>query len=162
MTTTNHFTYANSTRLYLLLCYTTDAISPAQALKSRTSTPEIITMSPTYEAIIKAQELVDATLSSVKDAGNLLTAKKAVLSKVTRNLTAEIKTGEVEYNDLYRKLVEANRALKAATDEASKEQAAIREAAKAEAATAVANKIKEKNNNTGEKESDVECITIDD
>ena len=110
---------------------------------------------------IKAQELVDATLSSVKEAGNLLTAKKTVLSRVTRRLTSEIKTEEAEFNDLFRKHVEANRALKAAKDEASKEQAAIREAAKAEAAAAVANKIKEKNNNTGEKESDVERITID-
>ena len=119
-------------------------------------------MSPAYEAKIKAQELADATLSSVKDAGNLLTAKKTVLSRVTRRLTSEIKTDEANFNDLFRKHVEANRALKAAKDEASKEHAAIREAAKAEAAAAAANKIKEKNNNTGEKEGDIECITIDD
>ena len=138
-------------------------------------------MSPANEAKIKAQERADAARSSVKNAGGVLTAKKELLSKLTRNLTAEIKIGEVEYNDLCRKLVEANRALKAATNEDSKEQPAIHgaahchylptavlnhrsdwyEAAKAEAAAAVANRHKASNSGTGEEGSNVECVTID-
>ena len=93
-----------------------------------------------------------------------MVAKKGLLAKLTRNLMAEIKSEEVVYNDLCRKLVEANRALKAATDKDSNEQSTIREAAHChylptavlnhqsawyEAATAAANETKEMNNNTG-------------
>ena len=84
--------------------------------------------------------------------------------------------GEEEFNDLCRKLVEVNRALKAATDKDSNEQSTIREAAHChylptavlnhqsawyEAATAAASEAKEMNNNTGEGGRDIEYITID-
>ena len=94
---------------------------------------------------------------------------------------AEIKSEEVEYNDLCRKLVEANHAIKAATSEDSEERPAILgaaychylpaavlnhcsdwyKAAKAEADAAVANKRAAVDSGTGEDGSNIECATTD-
>ena len=144
-------------------------------------TQEVTTMPAANEAKTKAQERADAVRSSVRNAGRVLTAKRGLLAKLTRNLMAEIKSEEVVYNDLCRKLVEANHAIKAATSEDSKEQPAIREAAychylpaavlnhcsdwyeaaKAEADAAVANRHAASDSGTGEGGSKVECVATD-
>ena len=135
------------------------------------------------EAKTKAQERADAVRSSVRNAGRVLTAKRGLLAKLTRNLMAEIKSEEVVYNDLCRKLVEANHAIKAATREHSKEQPAILGAAychhlpaavlnhcsdwyeaakaKAEADATDADKGAAPGSGTDEEGSNVECATTD-
>ena len=128
-----------------------------------------------------AQRRANAVRASLDNVGAAIAVRTQVLSVLTRKLTAEIKDKQVEYNDLYSKFTEANRALKAATGENPEGRPTIRELdhrhylpaevcnlqdewyeeAKAEAAAAVANDNQARSSEAGEEQNGVENVTLD-
>ena len=135
------------------------------------TTPDINTMAQNNEAKTRAQKRANAARASLDNVGAAIT-----------KLTAEIKSKQARYNDLYSKFAEANRALKAATGENPEGRPTIRELdhrhylpaevfnlqyewyeeAKAEAAATVANDNQARSSEAGEEQSGVESATLDD
>ena len=132
-------------------------------------------MSSNNEAKTRAQKRANAARASLDNVGAAIT-----------KLTAEIKSKQARYNDLYSKFAEANRALKAATGENPEGRPTIHELdhrhylpaevfnlqyewyeeakaeAKAEAAATVANDNQARSSEAGEEQSGVESATLDD
>ena len=143
-------------------------------------------MSSNNEAKTRAQKRANAARASLDNVGAAIAVRTQVLSKLTSKLTAEIKSKQAKYNDLYSKFTEANRALKAATGENPEGRPTIRELdhrhylpaevfnlqyewyeeakaeAKAEAAATVANDNQARSSEAGEEQSGVESATLDD